>query len=71
MFEDGFRLEIMRIAGVERLEKKEELNYEVFCHIAVSAGTEEKVRSLTELLGDDGYNILGGPRRTETVFLKV
>jgi len=38
MFEDGFRLEIMRIAGVERLEKKEELNYEVFCHIAVSAG---------------------------------
>ena len=33
-------------------------------HFSVSVGTKEKVDSLTELLRNDGYNVIGEPRTT-------
>ena len=35
-----------------------------FIHIAVSVGSEEKVDALTGQLGEDGFEVLDGPRRT-------
>lgn len=55
-------LELMRSARIaDRAEQDERIG---FCHIAVSVGSAEQVRSLTEQLRRDGYAVLGEPRTT-------
>ena len=45
----------------DRAEQDERIG---FCHIAVSTGSAEQVRDLTERLRQDGYAVLGEPRTT-------
>lgn len=55
-------LELMRSARIaDRAEQDERIG---FCHIAVSTGSAEQVRDLTERLRQDGYAVLGEPRTT-------
>ena len=55
-------LELMRSARIaDRAEQDERIG---FFHIAVSTGSAEQVRDLTERLRQDGYAVLGEPRTT-------
>ena len=59
-------LELMRSARIaDRAEQDERIG---FCHIAVSTGSAEQVRDLTERLRQDGYAVLGEPRTTGDVY---
>lgn len=61
-FEDGARLEIMKKPQMKDDEKA--LNRTGFIHIAFSVGSKEKVDSLTDILKNDGYKVISGPRTT-------
>lgn len=61
-FADGARLEIMNKALLEDIPKVP--NRTGFIHIAFRVGSKEKVDRLTELLKQDGYEVLSGPRTT-------
>lgn len=61
-FDDGARLEIMNKPGMSDTEK--DINRTGFIHIAFSVGSPEKVNGLTNLLKDNGYEVLSGPRTT-------
>ena len=61
-FEDGARLEIMNKPMLSDVEK--DVNRTGFIHMAFSVGSQEKVDELTEQLGNDGYEVLSGPRTT-------
>lgn len=61
-FEDGARLEIMKKSQMKDDEKA--LNRTGFIHIAFSVGSKEKVDSLTDILKNDGYKVISGPRTT-------
>src|SRR6056297_566517 len=60
-FESGARLEVMRKPTVEDGGAEEYLGY---AHLAFSVGSEEKVEDLTSTLEENGYEVVGGPRRT-------
>ena len=40
------------------------MNRTGFIHIAFSVGSKEKVDSLTDILKNDGYKVISGPRTT-------
>lgn len=61
-FEDGARLEIMTRPNIEQL--KQPLIHNGFIHLAFSVGSKEKVDELTNLLKNDSYTVLSGPRTT-------
>ena len=61
-FEDGARLEIMTRPDMKDMEK--DINRTGYIHLAFSVGSKEKVDGLTELLRNDGYEVLSGPRTT-------
>lgn len=61
-FENGCRLEIMNKPNVRSAEPSELRTG--YTHLAFSAGSREKVDSLTEKLQKDGYRIISGPRTT-------
>ena len=61
-FEDGARLEIMNKTQMEDANKY--FNRTGYIHLAFSVGSKEKVDGLTELLRNDGYEVLSGPRTT-------
>ena len=61
-FEDGARLEIMKMPVMEDLPKK--LARTGYVHIAFSLGSEAAVNALTEKMKQDGYDIVSGPRTT-------
>ncbi len=61
-FEDGARLEIMKKPQMKDDEKA--MNRTGFIHIAFSVGSKEKVDSLTDILKNDGYKVISGPRTT-------
>ena len=61
-FADGARLELMCNLAEDR-EACASLRLG-FIHIAFSVGSSEKVDELTELLRQDGYKVVSGPRRT-------
>ena len=61
-FDDGARIEIMHHPDMQDMEKS--LRRTGFSHIAVSAGSKEKVDELTQKLKNDGYEVLSGPRNT-------
>ena len=61
-FEDGARLEIMNKPKMEDAGKG--INRTGYIHLAFSVGSKEKVDELTEILKNDGYEVLSGPRTT-------
>lgn len=61
-FEDGTRLEIMNKPQLEDVSKG--ISRTGYIHIAFSVGSREKVDELTEILRNDGYEVLSGPRTT-------
>ena len=61
-FEYGARLEIMNKPQME--EAGEGISRTGYIHLAFSVGSKEKVDELTEILKNDGYEVLSGPRTT-------
>ena len=61
-FEDGARLEIMNKPQMEDAGKG--ISRTGYIHLAFSVGSKEKVDELTEILKNDGYEVLSGPRTT-------
>lgn len=60
-FEDGSRLEIMTKPNLKSNIIEEHLGY---AHLAIKAGSKDKVNSLAQQLQNDGFKILSGPRTT-------
>lgn len=61
-FDGGARLELMHKPSVNKaVDPGERLG---ITHLAFRLGSEEAVRSLTEILRSDGYEIVGVPRAT-------
>ncbi len=61
-FESGCRLELMQMEGVN-----DSSITEGFCgiaHFAISTGSKMNVDSLTQILREDGYSVVGEPRKT-------
>jgi lactoylglutathione lyase len=63
-FSDGARLEIMRTTAIVPVALAAGAQRMGLTHMAISVGSEQLVDSLTQRLKDDGYPVLGGPRRT-------
>ena len=61
-FEDGARLEIMNKPQMEDAGKG--ISRTGYINLAFSVGSKEKVDELTEILKNDGYEVLSGPRTT-------
>ena len=61
-FDDGARLELMYHPDMQDIEKG--IRRAGFIHIAFSVGSKEKVDELTQILKNDGYEVLSGPRTT-------
>ncbi|QFJ55086.1 VOC family protein [Pseudobutyrivibrio xylanivorans] len=61
-FEDGARLEIMNKPDMVDMDKQ--LNRTGLIHIAFSVGSKEKVDELTNILKEDGFEVVSGPRTT-------
>lgn len=61
-FDDGAKLEIMN--HPEQQDFVKNIRQTGYTHIAFSVGSKEKVNELTEMLKNDGYEILSGPRTT-------
>ena len=61
-FGSGCRLEIM--TKPELVDDVKDLKRTGFIHIAFSVGSKEKVDELTEMLKEDGYEVISGPRTT-------
>ncbi len=61
-FGDGARLEIVNKPNLEDTAKT--LQRTGYIHLAFSAGSKEKVDSLTAQLKEDGYEVISGPRTT-------
>lgn len=63
-FDSGARLEIMQRPDIESARKSPEKESYGYAHLAIFVGSEEKVNGLTEILRNDSFPILDGPRRT-------
>ena len=61
-FDNGARLEIMNKPEMADFEKQP--NRTGYAHIAFSVGSTEEVDRLTELMKNDGYSVISGPRTT-------
>ena len=61
-FDDGTRLELMNRPEMEDCEKS--LARTGYVHIAFSLGSRDAVDKLTEVLKNDGYKVVSGPRTT-------
>ncbi len=61
-FGDGARLELMNKA--DAADSQKQLAQMGYIHIALSVGNREKVDELTNLLKEDGYEVISGPRVT-------
>lgn len=60
-FPGGARIELMNRADITMKRAGETLG---IAHIAVNAGSREKVDRLTQVLEHDGYTVASGPRVT-------
>ena len=63
-FDTGARLEIMQRPDIITHQKSTEHEYTGYAHLALSVGSRDRVDELTEILRNDGYPVLDGPRRT-------
>ena len=61
-FDDGARIELMSHPDIQDTEKG--IRRTGLIHIAFSVGSKEKVDELTQMLKNDGYEVLSGPRTT-------
>ena len=61
-FDNGARLEIMNKPDLTDEEKTPDRTG--FIHIAFSVGSKERVNELTQLLQNEGYHVVSGPRTT-------
>ncbi len=61
-FDDGARLEIMNKPSMEDITKSTDRTG--YIHIAFSVGSIEEVDRLTRQFGEDGFEVLSGPRTT-------
>ncbi len=61
-FDDGARIELMSHPDMQDTEKG--IRRTGLIHIAFSVGSKEKVDELTQVLQNDGYEVLSGPRTT-------
>lgn len=55
------QLEVMRRVGVDAVPAPGSLG---FAHISLSVGSKENVDALTDVLRNDGYKVMDGPRTT-------
>jgi lactoylglutathione lyase len=62
-FESGTRIEIMKISGISDSANNQSPQ-KGYAHIAISVGSKEMVESLTNELGQSGFQIVGQPRFT-------
>ncbi|CCH55567.1 lactoylglutathione lyase [Fibrisoma limi BUZ 3] len=63
-FDDGCRLELMTMPGINDRLSDPLIQSMGLTHFAVSVGSESAVDKLTARLQVDGYVIVGQPRRT-------
>lgn len=63
-FEDGARLEIMKMPSVLSNPGEKVNQYLGYVHMAFSVGSRETVDTLTERLSQDGYEVISAPRTT-------
>jgi lactoylglutathione lyase len=63
-FEEGARLELMQMTGVEERPHDHSLHYLGIAHFAISVGSLEQVNDLTEQFRKDDITIVGEPRTT-------
>ena len=62
-FDSGARIEIMHRPDISEQVGRTGEKYGL-THLAISVGTKEKVNELTELIRNDGFEIIGEPRMT-------
>jgi lactoylglutathione lyase len=63
-FEDGARLELMQQDGKGPNPNSADQQHLGLIHLALSVGAETAVDQLTETLRQDGFPVIGEPRRT-------
>lgn len=63
-FEEGARLELMKMPSIPDNENDVYRQFMGLTHFAMSVGSASKVDELTEQLRADGYEIIGEPRTT-------
>lgn len=63
-FDKGSRLELMNMPGIPESRDDVYAQFRGIIHFALSAGSKEKVETLTEQLRKDNYVIIGEPRTT-------
>ncbi len=61
-FDDGARIELMCHPDMQDIDKA--IRRTGLIHVAFSVGSNEKVDELTQILKNDGYEVLSGPRTT-------
>ena len=61
-FDDGVRIELMYHPDMQDIEKG--IRRTGLIHIAFSVGSKDKVDELTQILKNDGYEVLSSPRTT-------
>lgn len=64
MFSSGARLELMSMPGIPPSTNDPDRQFTGLIHLAFAVGSESQVDSLTARLRQDGYRIVGDPRRT-------
>jgi lactoylglutathione lyase len=62
-FESGARIEIMCRPDISEQAGRNGVTYGL-THLAISVGSKEKVDELTELIRNNGFEIVGEPRMT-------
>ncbi len=63
-FDEGTRLELMQMEGIPTNKNDIKDQYLGLIHFAIAVGSIEAVDSLTKIISNDGYEIIGQPRRT-------
>lgn len=63
-FDDGARLEIMKMPTIPDSQDDIHKQFTGLIHFAMSVGSKEKVDALTEQLRNDGFEVIGEPRTT-------
>lgn len=63
-FDDGAKLELMSKIDIYEEKNKITKEYLGICHFAISVGSKQMVKELTEVLRRDGYLVIGEPRTT-------
>ncbi|MBY9006014.1 MAG: VOC family protein [Candidatus Lokiarchaeota archaeon] len=63
-FNGECRLEIMQIPSIQNSKNNILKQYVGLNHFAIAVGSKSKVISITQILHNDGYNIISEPRKT-------